>query len=258
MRCACISLLVAAAVSTVYAPPVGAQAAKPVSGDWPLYRHDTAGTGYSPLAQITVQNVGGLAPAWTYRLQSEPSAAPQNGPGRGRGGPNSEATPIVVNGVMYLPAADRVVALEPETGKTIWEYPVTGGAPSRRGVAYWAGDKSNPPRILFTVGRRLIALNANTGKIDPGFGREGELDMVVPYNSVPLIYKNVLVVGANTPPGPIGAPGNARAFDARTGAKLWEFSSVAQPGQPGHDTWEGGQLEEPLGRQCVAILFHRG
>jgi quinoprotein glucose dehydrogenase len=249
-------LLAAAVVSTtILAPSAETQTAKAVSGDWPLYRHDTAGTGYSPLAQITTQNVSGLAKAWTYRLDSDTTPAAQNGPGRGRGGPNSEATPIVVNGVMYLPAADRVVALEPESGRKLWDYSVTGGAPSRRGVAYWPGDKSNPPRILFTVGRRLIALNANTGKIDPGFGKEGELDMVVPYNSVPLIYKNVLVVGANTPAGPVGAPGNARAFDARTGAKLWEFSSVAQPGQPGHDSWEGASWKDRSGVNAWPFYF---
>ena len=224
-------------------------------GDWPLYRHDLAGTGYSPLAQITIQNAGRLAQAWTYQLQSGQPSAAVNAKGRGGRGPNSEATPIVVNGVMYLPAADRVVALEPESGKPIWEYPVTGGAPSRRGVAYWPGEGSNPGRILFTAGRRLIALNASTGKLDPGFGKEGEVDMVVPYNSVPLVYRNVVVVGANTPAGPLGAPGNARAFDARTGAKLWEFSSVAQPGQPGHDTWEGDSWKNRSGVNAWPFFF---
>jgi glucose dehydrogenase len=230
------------------------QTSEAVNGDWPLYRHDLAGTGYSPLAQITVQNVGGLTRAWSYRLQSDVPTPAAKGK-KGGGGANSEATPIVVNGLMYLPATDRLVALEPESGKLIWEYPVTGGAPSRRGVAYRPGDGSNPPRILFTAGRRLIALNASTGKLDPGFGKEGEVDMVVPYNSVPLIYKNVVVVGANTPTGPIGAPGNARAFDARTGAKLWEFSSVAQPGQPGHDTWEGETWKDRSGVNAWPFYF---
>src|ERR1700686_3203165 len=193
------------------------QPAREPSGDWPLYRHDTAGTGYSPLAQITVQNAATLKQAWTYRLQGDAPAATSKG--KGAGGSDSEATPIVVNGVMYLPATGRVVALEPETGKEIWTFPVNGV--SRRGVAYIPGEGSNPPRILFSAGRRLIALNATTGKLDPGFGKEGEIDIVVPFNSVPLISKNVVVVGANTPPGPLGAPGNARADDVRRGAKVW-------------------------------------
>src|ERR1700676_25202 len=175
-----------------------------VNGDWPFYRHDLAGTGYSPLAQITVENVGGLTQAWNYRFPSDVPAPATKAKGKGGGGVNSEATPIVVNDVMYLTAANRVVALQPESGREVWEYPITEGAPSRRGVAYWRGEGSNPPRILFTAGHRLIALNANTGKLDPGFGRESEVDMVVPYNSVPLVYKNVVVVGANTLPGPVG------------------------------------------------------
>src|SRR5688572_13969198 len=75
-------------------------AARP-DGDWPMYRHDYAGTGYSPLGQITTKNVSGLREIWSYRLGEDA---------------NSQATPIVVNGVMYLPAANRVVALDPETG----------------------------------------------------------------------------------------------------------------------------------------------
>jgi quinoprotein glucose dehydrogenase len=261
MRFHWIDLIAAAALATLCSQAGDAQqksASKrtnaTVDGNWPLYRHDFAGTGYSPLAQITAQNVGALTQAWNYRLTSN---APPTTKGKGKGGAggNSEATPIMVNDVVYVPAANRVVALQPESGKEIWEYPVTGGPPSRRGVAYWPGNNSNPPRILFTAGRRLIALNANTGKVDPGFGKEGEVDMVVPYNSVPLVYKNVVVVGANTPAGALGAPGNARAFDVRTGAKLWEFSSVAQPGQPGHDSWEGESWKDRSGVNAWPFYF---
>ena len=71
----------------------------------------------------------------------------------------------------------------------------------------------------------MMALNAKTGKIDPGFGKEGEVDTVIPYNSAPTIYKNLLFVGANVrrdSKAP-GQPGDTRAYDARTGAKVWEF-----------------------------------
>jgi quinoprotein glucose dehydrogenase len=150
------------------------QPARAPSGDWPLYRHDTAGTGYSPLAQITVQNAANLKQAWAYRLQGDAPAATSKGNGGANG--DSEATPIVVNGVMYLPATGRVVALEPETGKEIWTFSVNGV--SRRGVAYMPGQGSNPPRIPFSAGRRLIALNATTGKLDPGFGKEAKLTLL--------------------------------------------------------------------------------
>jgi quinoprotein glucose dehydrogenase len=230
------------------------QATEKISGDWPMYRHDLAGTGYSPLTQIDTRNVEKLSRVWIYRLQSEAPAAAAPGGRGGPGGVNSEATPIVVNRVMYLPAANRVVALEPETGKEIWRYPVSGGAPSRRGVAYWPGEGGNP-RIIFTAGRRLIALDARTGALERGFGKEGEVDMVVPYNSVPLVYRNVVVVGANTPAGAVGGTGNPRAFDARTGAKLWEFSSVPQPGQVGHNTWDGDSWKGRLGVNAWPFYF---
>jgi glucose dehydrogenase len=122
-------------------------------------------------------------------------------------------------------------------------------------VAYWAGDTGHPARILFTSGRRLIALEARTGERAAGFGANGEIDLGVPYNSVPLVFKNVAVVGANSPPGAIGGIGNPRAYDARTGAKLWEFSAVAQPGAPGHETWEGDSWKDRLGANAWPFYF---
>ncbi len=235
----------------------GAQPAAPARGDWPMYRHDLAGTGFSPLNQINTRNVATLTQAWTYSLLS--NAPAPAAPGRGRGGagagPNSEATPIVVGGVMYVSAANRVVAIEPESGKELWQYAITGGAPSRRGVAYAPPENGQPARIIFTAGRRLIALNASSGAPLAGFGTNGEVDLVTPYNSVPLIYKDVAIVGANTPPGAIGGIGNPRAYDARTGAKLWEFSAVPQPGEVGHDTWEGDSWKGRLGVNAWPFYF---
>jgi glucose dehydrogenase len=216
------------------------------AGDWPMYSHDLAGTRYSPLTQITSKNAANLKPAWTYRLRSE---AERNATGGGGVAGYSEVTPIVVNGVMYLTAGKRVLALDPETGKEIWTYTLTGaGNPSNRGVTYWPGDRNNPPRIIFTAGRRMLALNAKTGTVDPGFGKEGEVDLVVPYNSPPTIYGNFVFAGANVPEQPAnGLPGNTRAYDARTGAKLWEFHSVPQPGEPGHESWQGDDWQNRTG-----------
>ena len=233
------------------------QATRPaaVGSDWPMYRYDNAGTGYSPLAQIDTKNVGNLSQAWTFSLQSDaPPAANPRGRG-GAGGVNSEATPIVVGGVMYVPTANRIVALESETGKVIWSYTLTGGAPSRRGVAYWPGQGTDRPRIIFTSGRRLIALSALTGENVAAFGKDGEVDLGTPYNSVPGIYRNVVVVGANTPQGTVGGIGNPRAFNVRTGEKLWEFSSVPQPGTVGHDTWEGDSWKDRLGVNAWPFYF---
>ena len=214
-------------------------------GDWPMFRHDAAGTGHSPLTQIAVGNVSKLMQVWSYKLQTDVPA--------GARPLSSEATPIVVNGMMFVPAANRVVALDPETGKEIWQFAAAGV--SRRGVAYWPGDAAHPPRIVFAAGRRLIALDAKGGKPESTFGHDGEVDMVTPYNSVPFVHTHVVVVGANTPPGQIGGIGNPRAFDVVTGAKLWEFSSVPQPGQPGHDTWDGDSWKNRLGVNAWPFYF---
>ena len=251
------SVLIGALLAAFFTASSHAQqrTAARTDADWPMYRHDLAGTGYSRLTQITPANVARLTQAWTYRLQSNAAPAAPAGRGGAGAGVNSQATPIVIDGVMYLPAANRVVALEAETGNEIWQYPVTGGAPSRRGVAYWPGEANLPPRILFMVGRRLIALDARSGAIASGFGTNGEVDIDVPYNSVPGIFRNVVIVGANTPPGTIGGIGNARAFDARTGAKLWEFNSVAQPGSVGHESWEGDSWKGRLGANAWPFYF---
>src|SRR5690349_20835291 len=135
-----------------------------------MYCHDVAGTGYSPLKQITVRNAVSLKRAWTYPLQGNaPGPASK---GNSAANADSEATPIFVNGVMYFPAAGRVVALEPETGKDIWSFPINGV--SRRGVAfrpaegaihyrkyrkYGAGKKRDPRLVslLKTRGTRCLS-----------------------------------------------------------------------------------------------------
>ena len=245
--------------------PTLAQTPKPNSGaDWPMYNRDLAGTRHSPLTQINATNVSNMKLAWSYRLSTAPAGrgtapapppaaeppeeapAAQGGRGGGRGGRggapaptvNPEATPIVINGIMYLPAGSRVLALEADTGKLVWEYKIPNGNTTARGVAYWPGDSSTPARILFTAGRRLMSLNAVTGEASAGFGQDGSADIKVPWNGVPLIYKNLAVLGATV--GEIsqgGDPGDSRAFDVRTGAKLWEFHSVPRPGELGHETW---------------------
>src|SRR6202161_3706216 len=214
------------------------------SGDWPMYNHDIAATRYSPLTQITTKNVANLKQAWSYKLRSPSDAGKRL---TGIGG-FSEATPIVVSGVMYLPAGGRIVALEPETGKEIWSYEPKDAIPSRRGVTYWLGDKDTPPRIVFTTGRMMTALNAKTGQIVPGFGKEGVVDLGVPYDSAPTIFKNMLLVGANVQEQPgTGPAGDSRAYDVRTGAKLWEFHSVPRPGEPGHEVWQGDDWKNRSG-----------
>jgi quinoprotein glucose dehydrogenase len=244
------TLLLVPALGAACAGPGGAgdlQAGR----DWPLFRGDLAGRGYSPLREITTDNVASLARAWAYSLEADPGTA---GGARPRP-PASQATPIVVGGMMYLPAADRVVALDPTTGAELWRARVEDPALTRRGVAYWPGDDEAQPRVIFTAGSRLLAVDAASGAPSAAFGANGSVDIGVPYNSVPLVFEDVVVVGANTPPGQPGGIGNARAYDARTGAKLWEFSSVPQPGHVGHDTWEGESWRGRLGANAWPFYF---
>src|SRR5580698_4233197 len=185
------SLILTAAIAL---PALFAQSkAKDNGADWPMYNRDLAGTRYSPLTQVNTTNVSKLATAWTYRFNREGKTIKGDSPSE----LYQEITPIVVNGVMYMPAGDRVVALEPETGKELWSYEVKAGLASFRGVAYWPGDRNNPPRVIFTTSRKMMALNAKTGKVDPGFGKEGEVELTVPYDGAPTIYKNLHIVGTN-------------------------------------------------------------
>jgi quinoprotein glucose dehydrogenase len=220
--------------------------------DWPMYSLNHAGTRFSPLTDINAGNVARLAKAWSVRLVPSaggggvgPAANAAGGQARCGDDPfggncsNPEATPIVVDGIMYLPAhGNEVLALEADTGKEVWRYQMPRGVTTTaRGVAYWPGDRSMAPRILLTAGARLLALDAATGRPAAGFGRDGMVEILVPWNGVPIIYRNVAILGATTGEVPLGFPGDTRAFDVRTGAKLWQFHNVPLPGEVGHDSW---------------------
>ncbi len=207
---------------------------QPSPGDWPMYNRDLMGTRYSPLTQITPRNVSRLRTAWTLKIEKDPSAGGITG--------GSEFTPIVVRGLMYVVMPSVVLALDPDTGAERWRYAVPQGGASRRGIGYWPGDATLPPRVVFTAGRRLIALDAVTGAPVSTFGSGGIADIERPYNGTVTVYKDLLLVGTNA------APGAVRAFDARKGAKVWEYRSVPQnPGEPGWDTWANGSARETSG-----------
>ena len=238
-----IGVAVVGAAAAVTIVTLDALNGKIVDGDWPMFGRDLAGTRYSPLTQINPRNVATLRSAWTYRLRTDAE--------RGKplaGFTFSQVTPLVVGGMMYLMAGDRVLALEPETGKELWRHQVERDELSRRGVSYWPGDGQIPPRVFFTAGSRLFAVDARTGNAEPGFGAGGAVDLVVPYNAPPTIYGNLVIVGANVPEQPgQGPPGDTRAYDARTGAKVWEFHSVPRPGEAGHETWAGDSWKDRTG-----------
>jgi len=207
-------------------------------GDWRTINRDLAATRFSPLADINRANVTQLKEAWSYPFRSI-----------------NTAVPVVVDGTMYFPAGQRVVALDADTGQEKWVFQIPQPAPqagqqpgqggrnaSARGVGYWAGDAQNPARILFMAGNAMFAIDAASGQPSAGFGQGGMIDVGVAYGGSVTVADNVAIIGAATLENPIGVPGNPRAFDVRTGAKLWEFQTVAQPGQPGGDTWGRGNI----------------
>jgi glucose dehydrogenase len=177
--------------------------------DWPSYNRDLAGTRFSPLDQISPTNVDELRQAWSYSLGAADGAVLEG----------SELTPLVVDGVLYATAADRVVALHADSGAELWRFPLEG-IPSRRGLAFWPGDAATAARIFFTVGRTLVALDAATGQKVQAFGSSGEVLMPAPYNAAPTRFEDLVVVGSN------GPPGGVRAYDARTGEQRWVFAGA--------------------------------
>ena len=233
--------------------------AGPAGNDWPMYSLNHAGTRFSPLTDINTANVTRLAPVWSMPLTPPPGGAVPAAGAPAAGGQtrcgddpfsgacsNPEATPIVVGGVMYLPArGNLVLALEADSGKEVWRHQMPQGVTTTaRGVAYWPGEGSMAPRILLTAGARLVALDAATGTPAAGFGRDGMVEILVPWNGVPVVYKNVATLGATTGEVPLGSPGDTRAFDVRTGAKVWQFHNVPLPGETGNDSgldngWRG-------------------
>lgn len=201
-------------------------------GDWATINRDLAATRFSPLADIHRGNVGNLKPAWTYPLRAF-----------------NTAVPLVVSGVMYFPAQNRVVALNAATGEEIWvhegEFPAAGPGPgggfSGRGVGYWPGAGRHKPRILVMAGRELIALDAATGRRVNSFGTRGSAHVGrSAYGGTPTIVGNTAIIGAASLEDPQGDPGNPRAFDVITGARLWEFDTTPDPGQPHNETWGDG------------------
>jgi len=232
-----------------------ATAAVAAGSDWQVSGHDLGSQRYSPLTQINKSNVSKLDIAWTYHM------TPAGYTGRPR---LVEAIPIVVGNSMYIASSyGEIIALNATTGAELWKYQLPDtDIPTARGVAYWKGDKDHPAAIV-TGSRlgRLYAVNAKTGKPVEAFGEHGIVNLktpevmgtspTYPYGqpAVPMIYKNLIITGAGTPDAApnVGAVGDTRAWDARTGKLVWTFHTVPQPGTFGSDTWGGDSARHRSG-----------
>lgn len=237
--------------------------------DWPMFGHDYASTRFSPLKQINTQNVHTLVRAWTYHMKKDgPQSKVAGAPSRGGGRRSSQATPIVVKGVMYVPTPfGSVIALEPETGKELWSYKLTHGQAARRAVAYWPGDSTTPASIIFgTSDGRLVSINAATGKPTIGFGVDGSIDIKTDVqNGIPhaqfdvtspiTIYKDLAINGGQVQEAPgEGASGDVRAWDVHTGKQVWRFHSVPHPGEVGNDTWPETAWKDRSGTNVWGLM----
>ena len=234
--------------------------------DWPYYGHDASGTRYSPLKQINRENVAKLKVAWTFHVGDISDGTD----GKKRSG--LETTPILVDGTLYLTTAfNRVIALNPETGKQRWAYdPMIDIAGSygdgliNRGVATWLDTsrvKGRPcRRTIFesTLDARLIALDAATGDPCLAFGNRGQISLrdVTRYipgeyhmTSPPAVIDDLVIVGSAIDDNARVdmSSGVVRAFDARTGKLRWKWEPLppnvendksAQP--PNTASWRTG------------------
>ena len=209
-----------------YTPVTQAELADPSPEDWPAWRRSHRGLGYSPLEQIDTANVGQLTVAWAQALP----------PGI------NMSEPLVRDGVLYaFGFGDQVFAFDAASGRQLWRYqrdlPQGTSINGKKTIALY-GDKV----FTATSDNHMLALDARTGRPvwdvaitdRPGMRNPGG----------PLAADGVVMQGmANQQPG----GGIIAAFDTETGEHLWTFETVAKPGQPGGDTWNGQPGEERKG-----------
>jgi quinoprotein glucose dehydrogenase len=232
--------------------------------DWPYYGRDQQGTRYAPLDQITRDNVSYLEVAWEYHTGDFADGSD------GRPETTFQATPILVNGMLYLATVyGRVIALDPETGGEIWTYDpeldstVDRGEFANRGVTYWQavdgveGRACDRRIFVATIDARLIAVDAARGTPCNEFGQAGQVDLsrgvdVGKYHvdtreygvtSPPVVIGDLVVVGSAIGDNRAATleRGIVRAFDARTGAMRWVWDPIPRnPADPAFSTWADG------------------
>lgn len=245
--------------------------------EWRTYGHSSNSQRFSPLTEINPYNVSRLKLAWSYSMK------PSTDVGEAASGPHAEddqdsrpqsfrsssLTPLVVNGTMYITSPyNRVSAIDPTSGEEIWTYILPNGtSTSRRGPEYWPGDGNTPAQILFgSNDGKLYSLNAATGEPNEDFADNGVLNLNTEdimrgfpggnrLASPPKVYKNLVIVGGSTQESvALGPAGDVRAFDLRTGERVWTFHTIPREGEPFNDTWGGYSWKNRTGANVWGLF----
>ncbi|MGD1210288.1 MAG: PQQ-dependent dehydrogenase, methanol/ethanol family [Candidatus Acidiferrales bacterium] len=197
--------------------------------DWPSSGGTQLAWRYSSLDQINTTNVKNLAPAWIFQT--------------GDYAENLQATPIVVDGVMYLiTARDQVFALDAATGRIIWHYvyppPRPGRPGSFSGLAQNRGVAVGDGKVFFgTNDAFLVALDQKTGRELWKVSVEDPMQCGCNIFAAPLVVKDKVIVGENG--SDVAHHGHLSAFYMKTGRLAWRWDVIPGPGEKGHDTWKG-------------------
>ncbi len=217
---------------------------------WEKAHGNSNGNKYSSLTEIDTNNVTQLQIAWEFHTGDADTAAHSQ----------IQCNPIIVDGTMYCTSPMlKVFAIDAASGKQQWVYSPfdtiseNKGAHfilnNNRGVTYWSDGKDDK-RIFYGAGSDLICIDASTGKIITSFGNNGKVDLhdglemegvkdlFVTQTSPPSVYKDVVICGTRVSEGMDAAPGDVRAYDARTGKIVWQFHTIPHPGEAGYETWE--------------------
>lgn len=197
--------------------------------DWPSYGGTQLAWRYSALDQVNTTNVKNLAPVWLFQT--------------GDYAENLQATPIVIDGVMYLiTARDQVFALDAATGRVIWHYvypvPRPGRPGSFAGLAQNRGVAVGDGKVFFgTNDTYLVALDQKTGREVWKVSVDDPKQCGCNIFSAPLVVKDKVVIGGNG--SDVAHRGYLTAFYAKTGRLAWRWYTVPGPGETGHETWKG-------------------
>ena len=193
--------------------------------NWLTYSGTFRASATASLTQITPDNVRNLEPKWVFQARSLEKF---------------EATPLVVDGIMYtVQAPNDIVALDAATGRMFWMYrvpPVAAGAAVLRPRQSRPGDS-----------RRHAVHGHDRRPSDRGRREERPADLgrrswrgrkpATRFTLAPLVVKDKVIVG--TAGGEYGIRGFIAAYDAKTGKEAWRFNTIPGPGEPGHETWGG-------------------